>query len=140
MGKIRFSNNDASFVVEQAENYSDLYFPIAGEEGIKGSVTPNLGGDCKLNQETFVLEPVSIENLHNNRSNRNFWCDVDGIGIWSATGNSAEAEMIKFTDRQDQSQLQAGFMWHIVRCESSKYQLAAKITSFVPLEHNAECM
>lgn len=140
MEKIYLNNEDASFVLEQPENYSDLYFPIAGIERIKSAITPNLGGDCKLNQETFVLEPVSIENLHNNRSNRNFWCDVDGVGIWSATGNSAEAEMIKFTDRQDKSQLQAGFMWHTVSRKSLKYRLSAKITSFVPLEYDVECM
>lgn len=140
MGKIQFSSNDGSFTMKQPENYSDLYFPIAGEKGIKSSVTPDLGGDSKINQETFLLEPVSVENLHNNRGSRNFWCDVEGVGLWSATGASAEAEMVKFTPEQDDSQLQAGLMWHTVSRQSKKYQLSAKVTSFVPLEHNVEVM
>ena len=61
MGKIQFSGVDGTFVMEQPENYSNLYFPIAGEKGIKSSVTPNLGGDSKINQESFLLEPVSVE-------------------------------------------------------------------------------
>ena len=80
MGKIQFSGVDGTFVMEQPENYSNLYFPIAGEKGIKSSVTPNLGGDSKINQESFLLEPVSVENLHSNRGSRNFWCDVEGMG------------------------------------------------------------
>ncbi len=56
------------------KNYSGLYLPMAGEKGLKSSITPNLGGDSKTDQNHFLLEPVSIENLHNNRNTRNFWC------------------------------------------------------------------
>ena len=41
-----------------------LYFPLASEDGLKSCVSPDLGGDAKLDQETFLLEPVSVENLH----------------------------------------------------------------------------
>ncbi len=140
MGKIQFSGVDGTFTMEQPEDYSNLYFPIAGEKGIKSSVTPVLGGDSKIDQETFLLEPVSVENLHSNRGSRNFWFEVDGIGAWSATGACAEAEMDKFTPRQDASNLQAGLMWHTINRKSHKYQLASQITSFVPLEANVELM
>ena len=101
MRRIQFVNQDGDFSIEKPENYSYLYFPVAGENGLKGSVTPNLGGDSKLDQESFLLEPVSSENLHNNRSTRNFWCNVKGAGCWSVTGTSAEAENVKFTKEQD---------------------------------------
>lgn len=140
MNKFRFLDKEGSFAIEAAENYSSLYFPIAGEMGIKSALTPNLGGDSKLNQNTFILEPVSVENLHNNRSTRNFWCCVDGVGIWSAVGQSAEQEAVKFTAAQDRSEVVAGFMRHEVIRQSSKYQLKATIRSFVPLEHNVEVM
>ena len=140
MGTIQFSGVDGTFTMEQPEDYSGLYFPIAGEKGIKSSVTPVLGGDSKIDQETFLLEPVSVENLHSNRGSRNFWFEVDGIGAWSATGACAEAEMDKFTPRQDASNLQAGLMWHTINRKSHKYQLASQITSFVPLEANVELM
>lgn len=78
MKKIEFIDEKGTFTINNPENYSYLYFPIAGEKGIKSAVTPNLGGDCKLDQHTFLMEPVSVENLHNNRSGRNFWCNVKG--------------------------------------------------------------
>ena len=140
MGEIRFWDKDGTFLLDQPENYSYLYFPIAGEQGLKSSVTPNLGGDSKLDQETFLLEPVSSENLHNNRSTRNFWCIVGESGCWSATGASAEAEDKKFTGEQDESTLTAGLMWHTVRRSSKKYKLEAEITSFVPVNDNVEIM
>lgn len=140
MKAIRFLNECGDFTMEQPENYSYLYFPIAGENKIKSSITPNLGGDSKIDQNTFLLEPVSVENLHNNRSSRNFWCMVEGVGSWSVTGQSAEEEYKKFTKEQDKSRLFAGFMWHRIERISSKYQLEAKVTSFVPLDYNLEVM
>ena len=140
MEAIRFLDKDGTFSIEQPENYSYLYFPIAGEKGLKSSVTPNLGGDSKINQESFLLEPVSSENLHNNRSTRNFWCIVEGIGCWSATGASAEAEDKKFSGEQDPSVLTAGLMWQTVKRNSDKYKLEAEITSFVPVNDNVEIM
>lgn len=140
METIRFLDRDGTFSIEQPENYSYLYFPIAGERGLKSSVTPNLGGDSKIDQEAFLLEPVSSENLHNNRSTRNFWCIVEGIGCWSATGASAEAEDEKFSVRQDSSLLTAGLMWQTVKRSSDKYKLEAEITSFVPVNDNVEIM
>lgn len=140
MEAIRFLDNDGVFRLEQPENYSYLYFPIAGENGLKSSVTPNLGGDSKLNQEAFLLEPVSAENLHNNRATRNFWCIVEGAGCWSATGASAEAESRKFTGEQEECTLTAGLMWQTVKRSSKQYQLEAEITSFVPVDENVELM
>ncbi|MDE7429214.1 MAG: cellobiose phosphorylase, partial [Lachnospiraceae bacterium] len=140
MEAIRFLDSDGTFQVEQPENYSYLYFPIAGEKGLKSAVTPNLSGDSKINQEAFLLEPVSSENLHNNRSTRNFWCIVEGVGCWSAAGASAEAEDKKFTPEQDDSTLTAGLMWQTVKRHSKKYQLEAEITSFVPVDDNVEIM
>lgn len=140
MEKICFLDDKGTFSVDKPENYSYLYFPVAGEKGIKSAVTPNLGGDIKLNQNAFITEPVSVENLHNNRSTRNFWCIVKDKGVWSATGQSAEAEAAKFTDMQDESNLVAGFMYHKMTRTSKKYGMRAVIESYVPLEHNVEIM
>ena len=52
-------------------------------------VTPTLHGDAKTGQNAFLTLPVSVEDLHNTRSARNFWVYVRGLGAWSATGNSA---------------------------------------------------
>lgn len=137
---IRFLDQNGTFFIERPENYSALYFPVAGERGIKSSLTPNLGGDIKTGQNAFLMEPVSVENLHNNRSGRNFWCHVKGRGAWSAVGASAEEESKKFSEFQDESELTAGFMWQTVRRCSRKYCMEAEVTSFAPLEHDVELM
>lgn len=135
-----FVDEWGTFSLAMPENYSYQYFPIAGEQGIKSVLTPNFGGDSKKNQNEFLLEPVSVENLHNNRSTRNFWCRLEGIGSWSVTGSSAQAEQVKFTDKQDKSRMTAGFMWMSVTRSLAQYQMEAKVDSFVPVEHDVEIM
>ena len=76
MSRYTFLDNTAAFSLEKPENYSYLYFPIASDVGLKSAITPELGGDAKLDQNTFLLEPVSAENLHNKRNTRNFWCYI----------------------------------------------------------------
>ena len=36
-------------------------------------VTPTLHGDVKTGQNSFLMAPVSVEDLHNSRAARNFW-------------------------------------------------------------------
>lgn len=135
-----FLDEQGTFALDMPENYSYQYFPVAGEKGIKSALTPDFGGDSKRGQNEFLLEPVSVENLHNNRSTRNFWCHVEGTGSWSVTGASAEAELSRFTERQEKSRMTAGFMWQSVTRTSAKYRLEAKVTSFVPVDYDVEIM
>ncbi len=139
MEKISFLDDQGTFILKNPEEVSCLYFPLAGEGGLKSAITPGLGGDCKLDQESFLLEPVSAENLHTSRSTRNFWC-VTGSGCWSATGTSAEQEAARFTAEQDESVLKAGLMWQTVSRISKKHGFRADITSFVPVRENVEIM
>lgn len=138
MKHIAFTDENGTFTLEQPEEYSELYFPVAGENGLKSALTPNLGGDCKLDQNSFLLEPVSVENLHNNRSVRNFWVQVEGVGLWSAVGASARQEAQRFTPQQEESRLTAGFLWQRVERTSKEFGLAAEVASFV--WKNAEVM
>lgn len=137
MDNIRFLDDNGTFTLSNPENVSGLYFPLASETGLKSAITPGLGGDCKLDQESFLLEPVSIEDLHNRRSTRNFWC-VTEDGCWSATGASAGQEAARFTPDQDESTLTAGLMWQKVSRESKRFGLRAEITSFVSPRENVE--
>ena len=50
-----FIDDKGTFTVQQPENISYLYFPLASEAGLKSAVTPNLGGDSKIDQDTFLL-------------------------------------------------------------------------------------
>ena len=139
MEPIRFLDDNGTFTLNDPEAVSCLYFPLASEAGLKSAITPGLGGDCKLDQETFLLEPVSSENLHASRSTRNFWC-VTEEGCWSAAGASAQQEADRFTEKQDECALTVGLMWQTVCRESKQLGLQAEITSFVPPQDNVEIM
>ena len=128
--KLQFIDKNGSFQIQKPENVSGLYFPLASEAGLKSAITPNLGGDAKTDQVSFLLEPTSIDNLHNNRSTRNFWCVVDDTDVYSACGASAAQEADKFTDRQDESSAEAGLMWHTLHRSSPTLGIASTITSF----------
>ena len=140
MQKINFIDFYGSFTIEKPENVSGLYFPLASEAGLKSSITPNLGGDAKLDQESFLLEPVSSENLHNNRSTRNFWFAPEKGRAYSAAGASASQEAFKFSENQDESSLSAGFMWQTMTRTSKQFQISTSVTSFIPRNDNVEIM
>lgn len=139
MEKIRFLDENGTFELRNPEAVSGLYFPLASETGLKSAIAPDLAGDNKLDQESFFLEPVGIEDLRNSRSTRNFWC-VTEKGCWSASGVSAEQEAARFTPDQDESVLTAGFLWQTVRRTSRRYGLEAELTAFVPPDGNVEVL
>ena len=132
MEKYVFTDKEGSFRMKNPELTSYLYFPVAGESGVMSSVTPLLGGDSKTSQNTFLLEPVSSENLHNNKSTRNFWIKMEDGKIWSATGACAAQQAQKFGKEKEETELEAGIMWHKMKRHSSEYGLSSEVTTFVP--------
>lgn len=129
----RFVDDAGTFALENPHQTSYLYFPLVNEAGMVSVVTPLLHGDSKIDQNTFLLAPVSVEDLHNSRSARNFWVYVEGIGPWSATGNSALQTAQAFTDDGTESvTVEAGFLWHKVTRESARVGLRAEIINLVP--------
>jgi len=48
MAAVRFLDKDGTFTLDRAENYSYLYLPVANEKGLKAAVTPDFGGDSKV--------------------------------------------------------------------------------------------
>ncbi|MDF2485377.1 MAG: cellobiose phosphorylase-like protein [Herbinix sp.] len=131
-----YLNDKGVFRLENPELTSYLYFPIANESGVMSSVTPTLGGDSKMGQNTFLLAPVSSEDLHNNKSSRNFWCRINSK-VWSATGRSALQEAKLFTGEKEETLLEAGVMWHKVTRTSKEYHIKSEITSFVPYSQDS---
>ena len=135
MGNLNYLDKKGTFTLDDPDLTSYMYFPLANEAGMMSSITPDLNGDIKLDQNTFLLEPVSSENLHNNKSSRNFWVYVEGKGAWSVTGRSSKQQAKLFEDDKEKVKLTAGIMWHQVERESDEMELKAVMTSFVP---NAE--
>ncbi len=138
MKYIEFQDKNGTFTIHNPENYGEIYLPMAGESGMKSSITANLAGDSKTDQNHFLLEPVSAQNLHNNKNTRNFWCRIEKKGYWSVCGNSAEQEYQKFTKEQDESILEAGFMWQKLTRISKKYGIQADTISFVTVDGKME--
>jgi len=141
MSGYKFLDRMGTFKMENPENTGYLYFPVAGENGLKGAVTPTLGGDLKVNQNVFLMQPASVEDLMESKVSRNFWCIMEDGSFYSVAGASAKAESQRFTKEQEKSSITAGFMWQTLTRELGNTGLTAEVTSFVPiLDENAECM
>ncbi len=138
MSEINFIDKNGTFELKNADLCNNLYFPLASEYGLKSCITPTLSGDSKTDQNHFLLEPMSIENLNNNRLTRNLWCIINGDIIWSANGNSAEQNISRLSDHKESCTVTAGFMWHRVTRENTEIHIRSEITSFVPYDKNVE--
>ncbi|HEL1661114.1 TPA: cellobiose phosphorylase [Streptococcus suis] len=139
MNKVEFIDKNGSFTLKQAQKNHTLYFPLASEKGLKSSITPLLGGDSKISQNSFILEPISIENLHNNRSTRNVWTCIDGKETISLTGQSSDYDSDIAKEKQH-DQVTAGFMWHQLERTDEIANISTSITNFIPVSANIEVM
>ena len=133
MSGYKFLDRMGTFKMENPENTGYLYFPVAGENGLKGAVTPTLGGDLKVNQNVFLMQPASVEDLMESKVSRNFWCIMEDGSFYSVAGASAKAESQRFTKEQEKSSITAGFMWQTLTRELGNTGLTAEVTSFVPI-------
>lgn len=132
-----FKDEDGTFVMENPHKTSYLYFPLANEAGMMSSITPNLHGDIKTNQNAFLMAPVSAEDLHNSKSARNFWVFIEGYGAWSATGNSPKQEADRFEENGEETdRLEAGFLYHKTTRDSKVLGLCAEVINFVPVNED----
>lgn len=138
MRQIEFTDTKGSFQLRSAQQYPGLYFPIAGECGLKSALTPELGGDAKLDQNHFLLEPASMGNLNATNGSRNFWCVLEDGRLWSVTGHSPLQEVLRFTEEEEDVTVSAGYMWHTVTRHGTEVALKARVTSFIPYQKNME--
>ncbi|AIQ67921.1 cellobiose phosphorylase [Paenibacillus graminis] len=127
-----FTGSNGDFCLKQPDRSSFLYFPLVNEGGMMSSISPKLHGQVTSGHNTFLTPPLSVEDLHNSRASRNFWVYVDGKGAWSAAGNSARQNAGMYGEEADDTELEAGLLWHRVTRESRELGIKAEITSFVP--------
>ena len=127
-----FIDEKGSFRLKNPHLTNTLYFPLANQARMLSAVTPLLHGDIKTDQNTFFSQPLSIEDLHNTRSARNFWVYEEDTGPWSVTGNSAAQLASRFEKQGKIVELEAGFLWHELTREHPERELKAQITNFVP--------
>ena len=130
----KFFDGNGTFKLKDPDLYSYLYFPVGATSGMMGAITPELGGDLKTSQNTFILEPVSSDNLHNNRSTRNFWLALEDGTLISATGASASSHAKRFTSEKDEVELTGGLLWQSVERVIKGTGIKTQVTTFVPVE------
>lgn len=132
----KYIDEKGSFRLDNPDKVSYQYFPLTNESGIMSSISPNLSGDIKTGHNKFLLEPMSIEDIHNKKSNRNFWININNKNIWSATGNSAKQAAEKYEKNSEETVLEAGFLWHKIYRENKKIGIKSIITNFVPFNED----
>ncbi|GIO86362.1 hypothetical protein J25TS5_32940 [Paenibacillus faecis] len=129
----KFLGKNGEFRLEQPEKSSFLYFPLVNEAGMMSAITPNLHGEMTSSHNTFLMEPVSVMDLHNSKASRNFWVHIEGAGAWSVSGNSAKQNAELFSNGKENSVVEAGFLWHKVIRENAETGLRAETVNFVPV-------
>lgn len=122
-----FTDERGSFKSFSADKLKSLYLPLCNQT-LMSSISPDLHGDIKSSQNSFLLEPVSRINLSLSRASRNFWAYINPDKIWSATGVSKNLKQIQ----QDKFTLEAGQLWQRISRENRNIGLKSAILSFVP--------
>lgn len=126
----KFLDDTGTFAAKNPHKLRSIYFPLANEGGLLSSITPDLHGDIKIDQHTFLTPPASAEDLKETRYNRNFWVYIKGIGAWSASSGEI-----------DESLVTAGMLWHEVTRVNKTIGLKANFTNFIPVtSHTVEIM
>lgn len=122
----KFLDDSGAFEVKNPHKLSRLYFPLANEKGLLSSIDPTLHGDIKTDQDSFLMPPVSSEDLDNSRYNRNFWVFIEKYGAWSAASGKV-----------DESRIEAGMLWHKLTRINKRIGIEARFTNFIPVSKDA---
>lgn len=133
MSRLEFVNSWGDFVLKDAHTAPDIYFPLVNEAHMISSITPWLAGDCKQDQNTFLMVPASEETLTQRTTGRNFWVRTRE-GIWSAAGCSARQFALQNTSAEETCTLRGGLLWHQVERTWQDNGLKASVLSFVPAD------
>lgn len=134
MEQLQFLNEWGDFVLEEAQRAPDVYFPLVNEAHMISSVTPYLAGDCKVDQNTFLLAPASERTLVERTGARNFWVKAEGAAPWSATGCSAPQLAGLHTAAEESCTLYGGLLWQKTCRTQGATGLQAETLSFVPAD------
>ncbi|MDD3336809.1 MAG: cellobiose phosphorylase [Eubacteriales bacterium] len=141
MNQWEFLNVSGDFVLHNAQRYPGVYFPLVNEGSMMSSVTPWLAGDCKTDQNHFLLAPASMETLHESRSTRNLWILSAGERPWSVTGQSAYQAALRGSADEEETVLTGGLLWQKLARKQKKTGLLAEALSFVPAgQHRVEIL
>ena len=121
----RFIDDKGTFTVKDPHKYN-LYFPLTDKDGeLLSSISPNLGGDIKRDNDHFLTPPASIEDVRNN-----LFCRRD---FFIKVGN----EIIRLSYPHDDV-VEAGFLYHKVTKQA--HGLEIEVLNFIPFNTAVEVM
>ena len=120
----QFTDRSSSFITRDLRDISYLYFPLVNEAGLMSSITPQLKGDIKKGNDSFLTLPTSRPDLHFTNSSRNFWVYLNkNKKSWPlASGN-----------KKDSIAVEAGLLYHKIITRNRELGLEAHVTNFVPV-------
>ncbi len=101
-----FTDRNGTFLATDTGDTSYLYLPVASPSGVLSCITPTGRGDSRLSQNQYLLPPVVVEDLQQSMVGRNFWFDIENVGLRSAFGFSL-AQLA----RKDSPVIEGGMLW-----------------------------
>jgi len=123
----KFTDNQGTFTVKNPQRYS-LYFPLTDQHGkILCSISPNLSGDIKADNDHYLTPPASIVDLNTNLlCRRDFFIRIE-----------PQKKIIRLSYPAE-DKLEAGFLYH--KITKNFPLLQAEILNFVPFDLPVEIM
>ncbi|MDO9629029.1 MAG: hypothetical protein Q7I99_03930 [Acholeplasmataceae bacterium] len=112
----------------QLKTNDGYYFPLFNLSGLRSSITPFFGGDLKLDQHHYALEPTTEVDLYNNIFSRNVVFKIDG-SLYFLNGQTA-------LQQQDELTYEADLLYQ--RVVRNNQLLKLDVISYIPLDANLE--
>ena len=99
-------NDKNEFIITNANGLDYDYFPLTNGYTLKSSINHNFNGDMKLDQNHFILSPVSELDLKNSLLGRNVYLNVNDE-VYNLNGSSP---LDKLND--DEVTVKGGFLYY----------------------------
>jgi cellobiose phosphorylase len=121
----RFIDDFGAFLIKNPHRHK-LYFPLVDANGrLLSAIAPNLSGDIKKDNEHFLTQPASIEDLRSSPlCCREFFINHSG-------------KIIRIS-RPGQDTLEAGFLYHKITKKIKGLEI--EILNFIPFDLPVEVM
>ncbi len=124
----QFIDNKGTFRINKAHLISHLYLPLTNAKGtLLSSISPNLAGDIKRDNDHFLTPPASIEDIkHNLLCRRDFFLFFP---------HNEKTYRLSFCQRRS---VEIGMLYQKLTCVYPEIKVS--ITNFIPYTLDAEVM
>ena len=121
----KFIDNNGTFTSNASYPY-DLYFPLTNKNGsLLSSISPNLAGDIKKDNDHFLTPPISITDIKTN-----LLCRRD---FFITYNKNIIRLSLPYKDK-----IEAGFLYH--KITKNTKDLSIEILNFIPYNLDVEIM